>query len=472
MYQTIPQSVIFYVQWLFFSVYPSTVSEFLNQIESLDFKSLVDSTKNVEILVNWIVKQASTIYVADVQGLYLCIVLGHIESNSFYSKVFFPSGQQTAEACDRLLQCLGAKDNSTYLSPSNLKILKKVATLLVENSSKPGWLTLAAYFYSYFGIKFLLEKEFFRNFNYKYDVEEYKKSIKTLFLNPKEIKNRDDRIAHQKLLHVVLKSAPVLGVALDIFQRPDVQKYFASHDEMVKFFVNFYEGRRRDTNTYKKTGMKLAEFFQIPKMFREKIHKSLYPILLEYAKSDEELKDEHVEIFLNSIIPEDVLAAEQVLALLVELSRSKSVPRQNLLLEILNNELFKQFWHERPLEKKVGICKSWVIVRVNYVYLRVGGGNGVDKTRAVYEAMDTIMRCSLNIGNSNLAQNVSTYVVEKVLGKEDPISVLQAFTSIEKCVTVVQECYKSHAKKILEQAPTVVRKSYTFLKDWSTSRYA
>ena len=470
MFQTIPQSVIFYVQWFFCSVFPSTVSEFLIQIEGLDFKSLVGSAKHVQSFVNWILTQASANFVTDVQCLYLCIVLGHMESNSFYNNLSIPSGQQTAKACDRLLQCLSAKDYSSYLPTLNLKVLKKVSTLLVEKSSRPGWLTLAAYFYPYFGIKFLLDKEYARGLNYKYDIEEYKNTLKTLFLNPKEIKNQDDRIAHQKLLHVVLKSAPVLSAALDLFKRSDVQKYFASDDETVNFFVKCYQDRRQNTTTRKEIGAKLIEFFQIPKMFRDKMHKSLYPILLDYAKSEDELKDEQVDIFLNSIIMEDVLAAEQVFALLVELSKSRLVARRNLLLEILNNKLFEQFWQEAPLAKKVTICKSWVMTRVNY--MRGGSISGVDKTKAVYEAIDTIMQCSLNVNNQNLVEDVSKYVVEKILVNEDGISVLQAFASIEKCAVVVQECYKSHAKKILEQAPKVVRKSSKFLKDCSSSRYA
>jgi hypothetical protein len=467
-YETVPRSVIFYLQWLFPSVFPSTISEFLTQIEKLNFNSL--TAKYVDSIVDWIVKQASAISVTDFQCVYLFIVLGHVESNCLYPNVSFPSGHQTAKACDRLLQCLSALVNSNLLSTSNLKILKKVATLLVKNSSSPGWLTLAAYFYPYLGIKFLLSKEYATGLNYRYSVEEYQKWLKVLFLNVKEMKNRDDQVAHQRLLFLVLKSAPILDAASGLFERADVRGFFLNEDEMVDFFLKFYQDKHGNTGTHKETGAKLAEFFQIPKIFRSKMNKFLYPILLEYAKSNDELKDEHEKIFLNSIISIDVLTMEQVLCLLTELSKSKSVHRQNLLLKILSNQLFERDWQETQLARKVGICKSWVMTRVNY-NMRAASIN-LDKTKVVFEAIDAIIRCSLNITNVTLAKDVSTHVVEKVLGNEDALSILQAFASIEKCVPVVQDCYKSHVRKILEQTPKVVKKSSKFLKECSTSRYA
>jgi hypothetical protein len=468
MFQTVPESVSFYLQWLFASVVPSTIFEFLSQIERLDFKSLMTRTKLVDIIVNWIVNEASAYSVTDAQCLYLCIVLGHIESNYLYSNLSFPSGYQTTAACDRLLQCFSASVEFNLLSTSNVKILKKVTTLLVKNSSSPGWLTLAAYFYRYFGIKFLLGKEYATGLNYRYRVGEYQKWLKALLLNVKEMENRDDQYAHQKLLCLVLKSAPSLEAVLDVFECSDIRGFFANDDERVDFFVKFYQDGRRDTSTNKEIGAKLIDFFRFPKVFRDRMRKSLYPILLEYAKSDDELKDEHVRIFLNSIILEDVLAMDQVLCLLVELSKSKSVPRQNLLLEILNNKLFEEDWHETPPARKTSICRTWVMTRVNN--MRADSIGGIDKTKAVYEAIDAIMRCSLNITNPTLAQDVCKYVVDRILASEDAISVLQAFTSIEKCVAVVQDCYKSHARKIL--TPKVVRKSNKFLKECSTSRYA
>lgn len=463
-FQTVPQSVMFYVQWLFSSIIPSTLSEFLTQIERLDFKSL--STQHVKHIIDWIVKQATNSSVTNVQCFYLCIILGRVDENYMHYLPFPINDRQTTGACDRLLWGVTACVTSHLLTLSNVRILKKVATLLVKKCSSPGWLTLAAYCYPHLGIKFILGKEFDKDLNHRYTIEEYQKTVNTLVQNVNEIKSRDDRIDHQKLLLLAMKSAPVFVTALDLSKSPDISKFFANEDEMVKFFVKFCEDRQLNTSKYKEPGEQLIEFFQIPMMFRCKMYKSLYPILLDYAKSNHELKDKHVKIFLESIISKDMLPWEHVLGLLMELSKSISVPRQNLLLQILNNESFEQDWQETGLVRKVELCKSWVLTRVNNT--RANRLSGLEKTKAVYEAIDAIMRCSLNMGDETLAQDVSTHVVEKVLRTEDALSVLQAFAGIEKCTAVVQECYKCHVRKIL--TPKVVKKSSTFLEGYSTSR--
>ena len=463
-YSSLPQSVIFYIQLLLPSVLPLAIPEILPQVESLNFQSL--TTKHREDIIRWMVEQISTKFLTDSQCLYLCVVLGHIQSNSA-PNLSFPSGYKTGKTCDRLLECLSVFASSNILSKSDLKALKAVATLLVENSSRPGWLTLAAYFYSYFGVKFLLEKEYTAGLNNRYDVKEYQKTVNELFLSVKDMKNEDDKVVHQHLLLVVLKSAPMLNTALDLFKRSDVRKFFGNEDEMVSFFVKFYQDRQRGTSTHMKIGAKLEEFFQIPKMFREKVQKLLYPILLDCAKSADELKAEHVKIFLNSMIQQDVLALEQVHALLIELSKSKSVPRQDLVLKVLNNDLFQLHWYETQYEKKLLICRSWVFTRISNILSR--RVSGLDKIKTVYQAIDCIMRCTLNITNAILAQDVSTYIVEKTLATEDALSVLHAFASIEQCTAIVQDCYKSHVRKIL--APKVVKKSSKLLEECSTSRY-
>lgn len=460
MHETIPQSVIFYVQWMFPSIYPSTIHEFLVQLEYLRFKSLgVKGSK----LIDWILKQASSFSITDAQCLYLCYVLGHIQANSFYS-LSFPSGIQ--EECDRLLRSFIPCFNSDFISTLNPKILKEVAVLLVQNSSTPGWLTLAACFYPYLGIKFLLDKQYASCLKYTYHVEEYEKVVSVLFSKVKKMKSGDDKYAHKRMLDLVLNRAPDLCSALSLSERTDVCELFGSDDEMVYFFVKFCQDKLKDTSTHKETGAKLADFFLIPKIFRSKMNKSLFPILLEYAKSDQDLKEGHVKIFLDSI-SESSLSLDQVVALLMELSKSTSGPRQKLLLDILDNKRFEKNWHEIQLAQKLAICTSWIITRV----VRASHHHGFDKTKKVYAAVDAIVNCSLNITNTTLAEEVSTNVVTKILGNEDAVTVLQAFPSIEKCGPVVQSCYKSHVRKMLEQSPRVVKKSSKFLKDCSYSRY-
>jgi hypothetical protein len=225
------------------------------------------------------------------------------------------------------------------------------------------------------------------------------------------------------------------------------------------------------TKTQEKTvGAMLIEFYKIPKKMRGRMNIYLFSTLLEFSTSDDELSGEHTEIFLKSIISRKYLDENQVFDVLMALSKSKIVARQNLLLKILSNDLFWQHWRDASLQRKVEICKSWVITRVVNKSCTNSLG-GVNKIVAVYEAVDALMQCSLNIGNKTLAQDVCTCVVERILRNEDAVSVLQAFATIEKCVPVVQDCYKSHVRIKLSEAPKTVKKASLFLQEFSNSRY-
>ena len=464
--ETTPKAVVFYLKWLLPFVYSSSISKTLTQIESLYFISL--SRKHVKECINWIVGLASSYSVTDVQRLYLCIVLSHVDI--FPSPLPLPNDNKTAEACDRLLQCLNACVYSNFLSKSNLIHLKKIAVTLVVNSSSPGWLTLAAHFYLYLGNQFVLNSRHSRGLNCRYDGKEYKKLVAALLLDIK-ITNVDDQISHQDLLHMVLKNAPTVDAALELFESSDVKRFFTDEDKKVDFFVKFYQGTAQATNAQKESvGAKLVEFYKIPEKIRGRMCKFLFSTLLEYAKTNDELIGEQSKVFLKSIISEKDLHIDQVLEVLMQLSKSKSVARQNLLLKILGNDLFEDDWHKTPLNQKVDICTSWVITRVINKTRPNSLGDVDTIVGRVYGAINDIMQCSLNIANKSLVQNVSACVVKRILGKEDAVSVLKAFAGIEKYMPFVQECYKSHVKKVLEQTPKAVKKSTGLLKEYSSSR--
>ena len=115
----------------------------------------------------------------------------------------------------------------------------------------------------------------------------------------------------------------------------------------------------------------------------------------------------------------------------------------------MNNEQFGKDWRETSFLRKVDICKWWVITRV-VNKSRVSSPSHVEKTTAVYEAIDQIMQCRLNLSNKGLAEEVSAAVVEKRLRSVKAISVLEAVSRIERCGAVVQDCYKFHVNKALE----------------------
>jgi hypothetical protein len=460
---TTRKAVFFYLKWLLTLVCHDSISGTLGNIKYLPFSFL--TKKSVKKVINWIVEQVLGNSATYTQRLYLCIVLGHLQR--FCSPLPFPKDNKMAQTCDCFLQCLTTCVDSNFLSASDYNLLEKLAVVLVENSSSPGWLTLAAYFYPYFGIDYILGKEHAQGLNYRYNDKEYHEMATKLLVNIK-IKDRNDQIAHKNVLHLVLKNAPTLDDALKLFKSPEVSQFFANEDERADLFVKFYQRKSGESTQKKSAGAKLVEFYKMPKNIREKMQKYLFPILLEYSKSNDVLKDGHVDMFCKSIVLEKNLGTVEVLKILMELSKSKSVPRQDLLLDILDDKRFEKDWNQASHVDKVNICKSWVMTRFRNKKWPSNPA-GVDKIVAVYEAIDAIMQCSLNISNKALAEDVSTYVVETILRNEG-ISVLKAFPSIEKCVAIVQDCYKSHIRKILKQTPKVVKKSSNILKECSSSR--
>ncbi len=370
----------------------STISEILTHIEGFNsevFSFKLLTREYVDELVKWILEQVNS--VTEIQRLYLFMVLGHIRKNSYL--LSYLNGNKMA--CDRLLQCFTTHVHSNFHSTSDLKRLKKIAIIMVKNSSSPGWLAFAAHFYPYLGIKFLLDNKYAKLLDYTYDSEEFQKLVTALFSCLK-VENRDE---HKKMLNLVLKSAPTLYAAFGVFQLPKIFEIFVTENESEQFFVEFCKEALK-TNEHKKgLQKKLSEIPKLPAKIFKKLQGLMYSALSEYAKSDEELQGEDVEGLVKLILSIKDHGMDQFVKILMKLSTLKSVVRQYLLLQILDNELFKESWLEIPSEHKVDICSSWVITRVMNL-MRVKSLEGLDKVAAVYESIEVIAQHSAPINEN------------------------------------------------------------------------
>ena len=454
--ETIPNSVIFYLTWFLQHVKASTLPEMLTKINNLDIKSL--SQEHVQELVGSILNYASETTTTDIQRLYLCMVLSNLKDAR---KKLDLKGDKLA--CDRLLHCLSV-DFKRHSIP-DVTLLAEIAIILVENCSSPGRLTLAAYFYPYFGIKFLLDKKKdAKHLTHTYETEEYQKMVAMLFSCLK-VENRD---GHKKLLRWVLRSAQTSIDALNLCSRPELSELFESDDEKVDFFVKFFI--KAQSKTGKSLQAKLWEFHCMPSKIREKILRPLHSSLLEYIKSEDELRDEKDTDFVLklffSIMDQD---KDQFIGLLFQLSESRSIFNQNLLLKILQNKNLEKDWHNIPDEKRAKICGGWVITRVRNIASKSNSLDGLSRVIAIYESIDAIMKCSPNVIPLTLAQKVLMHVEREISPNTEPCDVLLAFSQIDNCLPVVQECYISHVRKIL--CKQFIEDSRELLKKFAGSRY-
>ena len=268
--ETAQSAVIWYIQWLLKFVDDSSISPILTHIEGLNLTSVKEN--HLKELVSWILYQALQIYTTtDIQRFYLCIILSHLPNSS-------PFLRGNKKACDCLLQC-SIRVYFKFLSTPDLERLKKMAIILVENSSSPGRLTLAAYFYPCLGIEFLLEKKQEESLCHQYDSEEYQNLVTSLFSCLKV----DNQHEHQDLLKYVMESAPTLVDVLDLFQRSEISKMFANEDEKVDFFVEFLKTAKAMSEMKKGLREKFDESLNMP----EKIRNTIQELLNLNEKSDQ-----------------------------------------------------------------------------------------------------------------------------------------------------------------------------------------
>ena len=444
--ETVMRASIWYTKWLLKFVDGSTFSPILNYIQ----RSMQPTKNHTKELVLWISEQASQNSTTDMQRSYLCVILCRLHVLSSHLK-----GNKMM--CDRLLQCFSACAYPSSLSESDLKRLKTTATILVENSSSPGWLTLAAYFYSYLGIKFLLDDKHKESLNHTYDSDDYQKLVTELFSHL-GVESQDE---YKKLLKYVMKSAPTLVDAMDLFQRPEISEIFATEDEKVDFFAKFFEKENNKSKKKKSLWENLVVFYYMPEKTRGKVYKLLYSTLLEYAKSVDKCEDKNIKVLVHLILSIKQLGMDQFINVVNEFSSFS----RHLLPQILDNESFKEAWLEIPSDKKVEICKLWVTNQVVIIKNETKVDNA-EMVVLVYQLMEAIMQhFSLNI---LMAQQVSAHVGELVFESKDAIFILDAFESIVKLSPVVQDCYISHVKKIL--IPELVKKSSQILRTYSRTR--
>ena len=450
-YDEIQSAMIWYIQWLLKFVDDSSISSILTFIEGLNLPS-IEEIYTTE-LVFWISKSALQNSTTDIQRFYLCIILSHLPNLTFQYLI----GKR--KACDRLLGCFSTCVGCKFLSKSDLERLKKIAITLVRNSSSPGWLTLAAYFYPYLGINFLLKNKHLEYLSHQYDSEKYQKLV-TELLSCLKVDNQDN---YQNLLKYVMKSAPKLVDALGLFKRSEISKMFAAEDEKVDFFVTFFNEEVIKSKKKMSLWERLVVFRHMPQKIQSKVYKWLYSMLLEYAWSYD--KSEDIKVLVELILSIKQLGMDQFIDVLNEFSTSKSFSHQDLLLQILDDERFKEAWLEIPPDTTVEICKSWALNQV----VTMKHKSKLDNTEMVvlvYQSMEAITQCcSLN---TLMAQKVSAHVVERVFESKDGIYVLDAFESIEKLSSVVKECYISHVKNIL--TPELVKETSQISKEYSTRR--
>ena len=454
--EIVSRAYLFYADWLLRSVNTGNIKMNLAQIINLGFSSL--NLKDVKRWLEWFLKTAAS-PVDNVHCLYLCVVLAHLPGKFVqHLQRLFLNDKRTKCAFDRLLQCLEACSNSNFLSPSSLKLLKKIAYILVMNSSCPGWLTFAAHFYPYFGVKYVVVNSMPRR---NYERDKYRRMFHLLLSHVTVNQHKADPALHQTLLQKIRQNAPDMDAARELSECENVNLFFASGAEKEDFFANV--SRNRSAGKSAKPVKKLDEIAKILKMGSPEISRDVvHTSMLAFATSVGGPKQNEVEAFFQLIASDQDMPIDKVQTVLEQLSKSKSVRHHNLLQELLSRKVFEGRWEKVSFVHKLSICTSWIDTQGSSETQKHGSG-----TITVYRAIDDIMSCSLNVSDTDLAEHLWKNVSKR---HEGVGSILKAFKNVENFSSVVQEGYKNHVNAILKENAHLLRKPSKTLKQWSESR--
>ena len=452
--ETLPHSTIFYTEWLLSNVNQQSIKDILMQIESMEFSCY--PLKLAKEFVENVLKLAASPLSNDVQCLYLSVVLGHLAKNN--STFAFPFDSKNAKlTIDRLLRCFANCAQFDLLPSSSLQILGEIVPILVNACSNPGWLTLAAYFYPYLGLKYVVRA---RMNSEKYDNKEYQGLLN--FLLPVLVKEEGDddetkRLHHRFMLRV-LQSAPNHEAVLSLYRHPDLDHYFTSLMNKEDLFIEYYQSSLQQVFSQ---GEKLIELTKIPAQIRRLMLSKIKSTMLEFLKSSQEPKKEQLQAFQKLIM---CLPPENVTDVLKVLSKSKSSHLHDLLLNILSKQEFDASWRRVSLSDKVDICSAWI---AGTLRAKSNGENDKGKTTAAYEAVRKLMSF-LYTEDEALTVEVCNHVAERILQNVDVTSILRSFKSIDNFPGIIQECYRDHVRCMLQRQPRLIRKAIEELEKSSS----
>ena len=406
------------------------------------------SSTTVEKCIQWVTEQ--TRFVEEKQLLFLCLTLGYIAYIKQTYCLPLRDDDTTKYAFDKLLQNLQNCFKRKFPLPDNCwNLLERSAFTLVQGCSRPGWLTFAAYFRPFFGMKYVLNV---RMESCKYDKEEYFKLLSLLVFGVKNIKKAswEERQFFRPFLKCILQFAPDEDVLFQMVHNKDVYRFFYSQNEREQFFMEiFMEFLNKQTQNL---GDTLKHIIRITENFSGKmsgISGIIYGYVQQFIDNvAEPSADEMAAVF--HLISEYV-SDDKVFYLLRHLSKSLSATHHNLFLQLLNDERFGRQWEKVLRSEKVKICFSWVEMKANSSKEKSG------RIKAIFETVDILISCALISSNKNLIQALCENVFKGLLN-EDCIRIFEEFKDIENYSLHVQNWFQRLVEEILYRSPHLVTK--------------
>ena len=389
------------------------------------------SATAIEKCIQWVIKQ--TLSAEKEQLLFLCAALGHVAFTQEVVCLPLRNDKTTNQACDKLLDNLANCAKRNFRVPQNyVDFLWSSAYTIVQGCSHPGWLTYAAHFIYFFGVKSVLDA------GYSVDSSEYSKEsffkLYTLAVSRvpsiKRISNYNDKRLFRTLLTRMLQCAPNDDILFQIFQREDVRRFFHSETEREQFFFEFYNNSLNNRSGDFIDKLKILS--EIPRNIRYKMSAIIYGYMLRFIDTVAEPSIGDMEVLLHLIF--ENLPQSNVSLFLQHLLKSQSKPYHDLFFQLLNDQKFNTKWKKVVFSERVKVCTSWVKSKVE---LRKNWEN----VKTAFEALDFLISCACISSDKELIKTLCERVVNS-LRRADPVRIIEEFEGIENYSNQVQGCCK------------------------------
>jgi hypothetical protein len=413
----------------------------VSQIFNVKVGSL--SPAATEVCIQWVMEQ--TLSVEDKQRLFLCSTLGYIALIKQVYCLPLPDDETRKCVFDKLLQNLEKCFKKKFCVPGNcLHLLERSAFTLVQGCSKPGWLTFAAYFRPFFGMKYVLDVEIE---SCEYSKDDYLKLLSLLVFGVPNIRREipEGQSLFQPYLKRILQFAPDEDILFQMFQNKDFYRFFYSPSEREHFFIEFY--RSSLNSRTENLDEKLEHLNRLPVHVRGKMSGLIYAYVQHFINTAAEPSADVMDAVIHLI--SENLSDDKVLYLLRHLSQSPSTTHHHLFLQLLSDRRFTKKWEKVLSSEKVKICTSWLGIKAHS-----SKENGA-RIKETFETVDILTSCQHISSNKNLIQDLCGNALNWLL-HEDPIRIIEEFKEIENYSPHVQNCFQELVQVTLHRHPYLV----------------
>ncbi|XP_046854625.1 uncharacterized protein LOC124447604 isoform X2 [Xenia sp. Carnegie-2017] len=429
-----------------------------------------------EEYLQWIIDESISSKTNPFQHLFLCAVLGHlvdikkrnqsknIGNDSKETTVLkIPEPKERARsAFDRLLECVKFCSENIKIAPLNFKyLLDSCASTIVMGSSKPGWLTYAAYFRYFFGMENVVDFEIEK---YNYKEEEFKCLLPLLIFGVQPIgrAGRHQKFIYRRYLKRILQSAPNDEILFQISQDKDFFRFFYSSSDREFFFLDIYkEILNNDPGNFTK---KLAALRELSNNVKRNVYGIIEKYVLEFFDKGENPLEEDRDAVFNLISD---LPVEKFVIILESISKLQSSSKRKLLPQVLGDKKFESLWKQiSNINKRFLICDVWISHTITSEKESLG------LVKAILKAVDILESCYLVCSDYDLIARLGRKVVDKLIC-EDPVQVFDGLKEFDNYSTLVQDCILSLIQEMFKINSNLLKNASVILKFFpARSRYS